>query len=56
MQKPFFSVFFPSFCAHISGVEFLYLDLKWKEKCGKIAILAAESGGNEGQLPYADPL
>jgi hypothetical protein len=42
-------MFFPLLGAHISGSEFLYHDLDWKELCGMMANLVAESGGNKGQ-------
>jgi hypothetical protein len=41
---------FPILGAHISGSEFQYPDLSWKELCGQMANLVAESGGNKGQL------
>ena len=34
----------------MSGSEFQYSDLSWKETCGQMANLVAESGGNKGQL------
>ena len=34
----------------MSGSEFQYPDLTWKETCGQMANLVAESGGNKGQL------
>jgi hypothetical protein len=34
----------------MSGAEFQYPDLSWKEPCGMMANLVAESGGNKGQL------
>ena len=43
-------MFFPILSAHISGSEFQYPDLTWKEMCGQMANLVAESGGNKGQL------
>ena len=43
---------FPILGAHISGAEFQYPDLSWKETCGMMANLVAESGGNKGQLSY----
>ena len=36
--------------AHVSGAEFMYPDLSWKEPCGMMANLVAESGGKKGQL------
>ena len=41
---------FPILGAHVSGSEFQYPDLTWKELCGQMANLVAESGGNKGQL------
>ena len=41
---------FPPLGAHMSGSEFQYPDLTWKETCGQMANLVAESGGNKGQL------
>ena len=41
---------FPLLGAKISGVKFQYPDLFWKELCGQMANLVAESGGNKGQL------
>jgi len=43
---------FPAFGAHISGAEFQYPDRSWKEMCGLMANLVAESGGNKGQLSH----
>ena len=40
----------PVLGAHVSGSEFQYPDLSWKELCGQMANLVAESGGNKGQL------
>ena len=48
----FFLCFFPIFFAHVSGFEFHFPDLKWKELCGQMANLVAESGGNKGQLSH----
>ena len=41
---------FPAFGAHLRKTEFLYPDQTWKETCGMMANLVAESGGNKGQL------
>jgi hypothetical protein len=43
-------MFFPVLGAHISGAEFQYPDLTWKEMCGQMAHLVADSGNNKGQL------
>ena len=50
MHEPLVPMFFPVLGAHISGAEFQYPDLIWKETCDKEAFLVAESGGNKGQL------
>ena len=50
MYDPLVPMFFPSLGAHISGAEFQYPDLTWKEMCGKMAHLVADSGNNKGQL------
>ena len=52
MQQPLVPLLFPALGAHISGSEFQYPDLTWKETCGMMANLVAESGGNKGQLSY----
>ena len=50
MHEPLVPMFFPSLGAHISGAEFQYPDLTWKEMCGLMANLVADSGCNKGQL------
>ena len=50
MYEPLIPMFFPVLGAHISGAEFQYPDRSWKEMCGQMAHLVAESGGNKGQL------
>ncbi len=50
MHEPLVPVFFPILGAHISGSEFQYPDLTWKEMCGQMANLVAHSGDNKGQL------
>ena len=52
VQEPIVPMLFPIFGAHICGAEFQYPDLSWKEPCGMMAHLVAESGGNKGQLSY----
>ena len=54
MPQPLVPLLFPALGAHISGTEFLYPDLTWKEMTGMVANLVAESGGNKGQLSYLD--
>ncbi len=50
MHEPLVPMLFPILGAHVCGSEFQYPDLTWKELCGQMANLVAESGGNKGQL------
>ena len=50
MYGPLVPMFFPVLGAHISGAEFQYPDLTWKELCGMMSNLVADSGCNKGQL------
>lgn len=50
MHEALVPMLFPVLGAHMSGSEFQYPDLTWKEPCGPMAHLVAESGGNKGQL------
>ena len=50
MISPLIPMFFPALGAHLRNSEFLYPDQTWKETCGMMANLVAESGGNKGQL------
>ena len=50
MHEPLVPMLFPSLGAHISGAEFQYPDSSWKELCGQMANLVAESSGNKGQM------
>ena len=50
MHEPLVPMFFPVLGAHISDAEFQYPDLIWKEMCGQMAHLVADSGNNKGQL------
>ena len=50
MHEPLVPMLFPSLGAHISGAEFQYSDLTWKEMCEQMAHLVADSGNNKGQL------
>ena len=50
MQEPLVPMLFPVLGAHVSGSEFQYPDLSWKEMCGQMANLVAGSGDNKGQL------
>ena len=48
MYEPLVPMFFPILGAQMSGAEFQYPDLTWKELCGQMTYLAVESGGNKG--------
>ena len=50
IQEPLVPMFFPVLGAHISGAEFQYPDLIWKEPTGMMANLVGDSGCNKGQL------
>ena len=50
MRETLVPMAIPVLAAHLSGVKFQYPDLIWKELCGQMANLVAESGGNKGQL------
>lgn len=50
MNEPLVPMLFPVLGAHISGAEFQYPDLSWKEPCGLMANLVGDSGCNKGQL------
>ena len=50
MQEPLVPMLFHVLGAHISGAEFQYPDLTWKEPTGMMANLVGDSGCNEGQL------
>ena len=50
MHEPLVPMLFPSLGAHVSGAEFQYPDNTWKEVCGLMAQLVANSGDNKGQL------
>ena len=52
IREPLVPMLFPVLGAHVSGAEFQYPDLTWKELCGQMANLVAESGGNKGQLSH----
>lgn len=52
MHEPLVPMLFPVLGAHLSASEFQYPDLTWKETCGQMANLVAESGGNKGQLTH----
>ena len=48
MHEPLLPMLSPLLGTKISQAEFQYPDLTWKELCGQMANLVAESGGNKG--------
>ena len=50
MHQPIVPMLFPILGAHVSGAEFMYPDLSWKEMSGMMANLVADSGAGKGQL------
>ena len=50
MHEPLVPMLFPILGAHISEAKFQYPDLSWKEMCGMMGNLVADSGCNKGQL------
>ena len=52
MHEPLVPMLFPVLGAHISGTEFQYPDLTWKEPTGMMANLVGDSGCNKGQLSH----
>ena len=50
MHQSLVSILFPILGAHVSGAEFMYPDRSWKEMCGMMGNLVAESGAGKGQL------
>ena len=52
MHEPIVPMIFPVLGAHLSGAEFMYPDLSWKETSGMLANLVADSGAGKGQLSW----
>ena len=50
IREPILPMLFPILGAHMSNCQFQYPDLSWKETCGMMANLVADSGRNKGQL------
>lgn len=50
MREPIAPTLFDAAAAHISGTEFMYPDLTWKELCGMMDALSAGSAGGKGQM------
>ena len=53
MHQSLVPMLFPVLGAHISGAEFMYPDRSWKEMCGMVGNLVAESG--TGKVPRGPP-
>ncbi len=52
MHEPLVPMLFPVLGAHVSGAEFQYPDLTWKEPCGMMANLVVDSSCKKGNLSY----
>lgn len=50
MYEPTVPMLFPVLGAHVSGSQFQYPDLTWKEPTGMLAHLIGDSGMGKGQL------
>lgn len=50
MHEPLVPMLFPLLGAHVSNTQFQYPDRSWKEPCGMMATLIADSGAGKGQL------
>ena len=50
MREAIAPTLFSAAASHISGTEFLYPDQTWKEMCGIMDTLTANSAGGKGQL------
>lgn len=50
MRQPLLPMIMPALGAHVSGAHFIYPDHSWKELCGMMANLVADSGAGKGQL------
>ena len=50
MHQPIVPMLFPILGTHVSGAEFMYLDLSWKEPSRMLANLVADNGTGKGQL------
>ena len=55
MRPPLVPMPFPVLGAHMSGAEFQYPDLTWRESCGMMAHLVAESGGDRKKVGDRKP-
>jgi len=52
MHEPLVLMIFPSFGAHLSGVEFQYSDLKMGGDMSQIGVRMAKNDGNKGLLSH----
>ena len=50
MHQPLVPMLFSILGAHVSGAEFMYPDKNWKEMCGMLANIVADSDAGKGQL------
>lgn len=50
VHQPIVPMLFPILGAHVSGAEFTYPDLSWKEMSGMMVNLAAVRSAGKGQL------
>ena len=50
IREPINPILFPILGAHMSNSQFQYPDLTWKEPCGMMANLVAESGDARNNL------
>ena len=50
MREAIVPMLFPALASYVSGTKFLYPDKTWKELCGQMAHLIADSGMGKGQL------
>ena len=50
MRQPIVPLLFPLLSSRISNAKFLYADNTYKELCGEMAHLVADSGANKGQF------
>ena len=51
MHEPLVPMLFPVFGAHVSGSEFQYPDLSWKDFCGQMGNLMLKNEGVLHQIP-----
>ena len=54
MHQPLVPMLFSILGAHVSGAGFMYPDQNWKEMCGMLANLVADSGAGKGCKDFAE--